>query len=156
MKAGTYHHIVTADQARMVAYGVGVDEESLREAQASKARARKLLKSVRGASRSAQMNTTDLAIEMMVAKSQPEPEPTHTPTVQPVPSAFDGQVQTIRNRKVARAVRKAAGAEQVTHVRDLDIDFTLMRREESRSSDLEIDFDSMRKQEKRPNFNLDL
>ena len=154
-EAGTYHHIVTADQARMIAYGVGVDEESLREAQASKARARKLLKSVRGASRSAQMNTTDLAIEMMVAKSQPEPEPTHTPTVQPVPSAFDGQVTTIRNRKVARAVRKAAGAEQVTHVTDLKLDWRDLKQDEpTDTTDYGFDFRKMKRREETVDLRL--
>jgi hypothetical protein len=91
--ATTWHFITIAEQARMIAYGVKADEEALRAAMAEKARCRKILKSHRSASRTANMDLVDLAIEAMQAKAGMDSNETGTPVLRPVATALDGEVK---------------------------------------------------------------
>jgi putative transposase len=130
--ATTLNLITIAEQAQLVRYGTGADETALREAHAAKARARKAVRRHRDETRTANMDLVSLTMEAMESNTRPEPEPDADRSIRPAATALDGQVGNVQRRQTARAVRKAAGAEQITHVRDLDFDVDLMRQNNGR------------------------
>jgi len=151
----TWNLITIAEQAKLVRYGLGADETALRDASAAKARARKVVKGYRDASRTANMNLLDLTIEAMEKNQRPDPEPTESPMLRPAATALDGQVAKVRQKQVARAVRKAAGAEQVTHVTDLKLDWRDLKQDEpTDTTDYGFDFRKMKRREETVDLRL--
>jgi len=108
--ARTWRHIARAGVAKMVAFGKGADDEALRQAQAHKAKARKIFKSYRDAERIADTDLVELTLATMEANARSEPVITHTPTLRPVVTPLDGQVERVRQAHIKRDARKAAEA----------------------------------------------
>ena len=138
--AASWQFITTAEQARLVGYGAGADEEALREAMTAKARARKIVKGFRKASRTANMDLTSLTIETMESRTNPDPAPTAAPAMRPAASVISNHT--------AIPVRKAAGAEQVTHVTDLGLDWRDLKQGGNEpTADYGFDFRKMKQRE---------
>jgi len=125
--ATTLKLITIAEQAQMVRYGRGIDEESLREASAEKHRAVKIAKQYRNASLTANTNLLDLAIrarEDDVRRTRDEGRETINETqatLRIVNTPMNNQVREHKRQEVIKAVRRAAGGESITHVLDMDL-----------------------------------
>jgi putative transposase len=111
--ARTYRFITTAEQIRLVPYAPG--EEQVREAVARQRHARKAVRAFRPASRTAAMDLPGLVVEAARDRARPEPASAEPAAIRPVSTPLDGQVQDVRRLSRMRAVRRAAGAEGMTH-----------------------------------------
>jgi len=118
--AVTLRLITIAEQNQLVRYGAAVSEESLRDAMHQKSRALRIAKDYRDSRLTANMNLTDLALKAMQNAREKPVEPA-SPTLRPVRTPLDDQVTEHKRRETVKAVKKAAGAESVETV--LDIDF---------------------------------
>lgn len=116
--------LTIAEQNRLVAYGQRISEEDLRIAMRSKSRAIKIARQFCDSQLTANMNLTDLAI-MAMEDARKTPVETPSPTLRPVRTPLDGQVREHKRQEVVKAVKKAAGAESVREV--LDLDFSLLK-----------------------------
>jgi putative transposase len=122
--------IVIAEQARLISYGNRVDEEHLREAMSKRAKAKKAISQFSDANLIANMNLTDLAMRAMndAVENSKELEPPMTSTsIRPVRTILDDQVREHKRLETIKAVRRAAGGENITLV--LDMDFDLLKPE---------------------------
>lgn len=119
--AHTYRYITTAEQATMVAYGAAASESDLREAMASKARARKQVKAYKPAARIAATELGHLTLQAAAARAKTVADEGSKPA-RPVATPLDGQAAAVRRTERMRAVKRAAGAEGVRQVLDFDFD----------------------------------
>lgn len=126
--AATLKLLTIADQGRLIAYGSAVSEEDLRWAMRQKARAVRIAKEFRDSRLTANMDLTDLTLKAMEDARKPAPEPTLPETLRPVRTPMNGQVPEHKRRETVKAVKKAAGAEGIEEV--LDIDFSLLKQED--------------------------
>jgi len=129
--AATYKLVTVAEQNQLIGYGAAVSEDALREASKQKSRALKLLKSHRDASLTAQMDLPALTRRAMADAAKAD-KAAHrpaakapTPTIRPVATPFDDQAAEHIKAELRKTVRKAAGAEQLEEV--LDLDFSLLK-----------------------------
>lgn len=136
--AKTLKLITLVRQAELMPYGA-VSEESLREAMAQKSRAVRIVKQARPAARVAAMSLTDLTLSAMAENTRPAAEDA-VQNVKPVRTPLDGQAKEYLRQRNQLAVRKAAGAEGITHITDLQFDFSGPAKIET--ADLQFEFDS--------------
>jgi len=124
--AATLRLITIAEQNQLIRYGDPVSEENLREAMHRKSRAVKAAREFRDSRLVANMDLTDLTIRAkQEAREEPQEQPA-APTLRPVHTPLDDQVAEHQRLKIVKAVKKAAGAESVETV--LDIDLSLLKR----------------------------
>jgi hypothetical protein len=129
--AVTLKLISIAEQARLVAYGAGIDEQSLRNASASKRRAVNSIKQYKDASRTANMDVTDIAMrarEQFAKENQPPIS--EVAALRPVITPLNNQVREHARQEVIKHVRRAAGGEAITHVLDMDLSVLQPQKEE--------------------------
>ena len=125
--AVTVKLICIADQAKQIAYGTGIAEEELREASTSKRKAVKTLKLYKDASRTANMDVTDIAMQAREHFAKQNKQPiSAVMALRPVITPLNGQVQEHARQDVIKHVRRAAGGEAITEV--LDMDFSVLRK----------------------------
>jgi len=122
--SATYELITIAEQNRLVQYGSAVNEEALRDAMRQKAKAVHLAKSYRDSRLTANMDLTTLTLKAM-AEGRKETPPPAAANLRPVRTPFDKQVKLHKALELQKLVKKAAGAESVETV--LDIDLSLMK-----------------------------
>jgi len=122
-EANTYKLVAVAEQAQMLAYGAGADETALREAMAAKTRAKKIVRQFAPASRTANTDITSLTLAAMADRQQKPPQENNA-TLRPVATVMDGQVRQHQRQLKMKAVRRAAGAEEIKSVPDFEFDFT--------------------------------
>ncbi len=135
--AATYKLITVAEQAQLIRYGTGVNETALREAMAKKQRSRRIIKQAAGAVRTSHTDLASLAVAAMHETAQgPTGGDRGGQTLRPVPTPLDGQVAAHRRLDRRRKVKKAAGAESIDSVVDLELENIEVRREEKDVIDL--------------------
>jgi len=125
--AVTLRLITIAEQNQLVRYGAAVSEEGLRDAMHQKSRALRIAKDYRDSRLTANMNLTDLVVKAMQNSARKETEEPASPTLRPVRTPLDNQVAEHKRLETVKAVKKAAGAESIETV--LDIDLSLLKRE---------------------------
>lgn len=139
--ATTWQFVTVAQQNKLVAYGRAVDEESLREAARQKAKALKATRAFKDSRLAANMDLTSLTIKAMAdAVDDAEPEQQQQ-SLRPVASPLNSQVKTVKRHERRRAVRKAVGAEGITDVVNLDIDFSEVVTQQENYADVDLDMD---------------
>lgn len=117
--AETFKPITVAEQIRLIRYADPVADEDLREAMRQKTKARKLMRDYRGASRVANMDLTDLAIQARLDAAQAEPDDRQSEKMlRLVRTPLDGQGDWHEREKARRAV----GAESTGGLFDLGLD----------------------------------
>jgi len=120
--AATMKLITIAEQARLVRYGRAVDEDSLREASRQKARAVKAAKAFKDSRLTANMDLTDLTIRAMAdAAKKPPKEMDSARKLKPVVTILNSQVEAHQRLELKKLVKKAAGAETVREVLNIDL-----------------------------------
>lgn len=127
--AVTMQLITKAEQNKLISYGSKVSEESLRQAMKEKSKALRATKEFKQSRLAANMDITSLTL-----KAQAEANKVNTPThthkttqrLKPVATAMDNQVREHDRLDALKAVKRAAGAEGIEAV--LDIDFTLLNK----------------------------
>jgi len=117
--------ITTAEQNRLISYGSPVSEEDFRLAQSEKARALRIARQYRDSRLTANMDLTDLTLKAMQEAAKDGDTADNVQTLRPVRTPLDLQVPEHKKQQALRFVRKAAGAESVSQV--LDIDFTMLK-----------------------------
>jgi len=122
--AKTWRLITIAEQNRLIGYGQPVPEEALRFAMKQKSRAVRVAKDYRNTRLMANTNLMDLTLKAMDDAAEPLPEKVMPKRLRPVRTPMDGQVAEHKRRETVKAVKKAAGAESVKQV--LDIDFSVL------------------------------
>ena len=133
--AHTWKLITIAEQNQLVRYGEAVSEEHLRFAMRQKSAAIKNIKGHRDSALIANTDLTSLTIKAMADAAEPGPKEEKPARLRPVRTPLDGQVREHKRRETVKAVRKAAGAESVEVV--LDIDFDALKTK-PRTVDLEL------------------
>jgi len=124
--AATLKLITIAEQNRLIGYGAAVNEDALREATRQKTRALRINRQFRDSQLTANMDLTSLTLKAMAEGSrEPEPQKT-TQTLRPVVTPMNEQVAEHKRKEMKKTVKKAAGAESVSEV--LDMDFTMLKR----------------------------
>lgn len=135
--AATMKLITIAEQAKLVGYGAATSEEELREAMAKKNRATKIVKEYKKTRLTADMDLTTVTLRAkqeaaragQAARTRPtrpnrtgqtEAQPAAV-TLRPVMTPLDGQADRHEKLEIMKAVRKAAGAEDVKEVLNLDL-----------------------------------
>lgn len=124
--ARTLKLITIAEQNRLVAYGRAVAETELRAAMQQQRHAKKIVHDFRGAQLTANMDLTDLTLRAMEDAAEKPPAKDRPETIRPVRTALDDQVREHERQAVVKAVKRASGAESMSHV--LDMDFSLLKR----------------------------
>jgi len=119
--AATLKLITIAEQARLISFGSRVDEQGLREAMRQKSRAVKIARQYKDSRLTANTDLTELALRAMEDAAEKPPQEKPPATLKPVRTALDDQVADHRQRQAIKAVRRAAGAESIQHVVDLDL-----------------------------------
>ena len=123
--AVTLKLITTAEQNRLISYGSPVSEDDFRLAQSEKGRALRIARQYRDSRLTANMDLTDLALKAMQDAAKDGDADDNIKTLRPVRTPLDLQVPEHKRQQALRFVRKAAGAESIDHV--LDIDFTALK-----------------------------
>ncbi len=136
--AVTLRLITIAEQAQFIRYGAQVDETAVRDAMRNKTKAAKIAKEFRDTRLAANMDLTTLSIQAMAEGSKPAAEVPGAATIKPVATLMDGQVARHRQVQIFKSVRKAAGAELVTEVVDLEIDYELEKDESEGMIELKL------------------
>jgi len=119
--ADTLKLLTIAEQNQLIQYGSAVSEEALREAMRRKSHALKITRQFADSRLAANMDLPTLTLRAMqdAAKKRPaEPAPKR---LRPVRTALDGQVHEHKRQEAVKAVRKAAGAESIETVLDIDL-----------------------------------
>jgi hypothetical protein len=111
--------ICQVEQNQLVGYGP-VGEEHLREGMRRKGQVLRVAKQYRKTQRDAFADLPTLAIRAQQEAQQAEAEET-VATMRPVPTVLDGQVVIQRQAATRRAVKKAAGAENMETVPEIDL-----------------------------------
>ena len=124
--ARTLKLITVAEQNRLVQYGRAVGEGDLREAMRQQRHAKKAVRGFRDAHLTANMDLTDLTLRAMEDATKEPPAAARPETIRPVRTALDDQVREHERQAVVKAVKRASGAESISHV--LDMDFSLLKR----------------------------
>jgi len=138
--ANTYKLVAVAEQMQMIAYGAGADDTARREATAAKTRARKIVKQFAPASKTANTDLTSLTLAAMADRMQQPAESRPGQRLRPVGTAMDGQVREHQRQVNMKTVRRAAGAEGLTQVPQLNIDYGGMAAEGEQAPSLHLDF----------------
>ena len=134
--AVTLKLITLAEQNQLVCYGSPVGEESLREAMRQKAKAVKIARQFRDSRLTANTDLTSLTIKaMQEGKKEEKPTEKYT-SLRPVRTLLDDQVRDHKRAEVLKAVKKAAGAESLGAV--LDMDFTLLSRKKNKYAEVKL------------------
>ena len=129
--AHTWKLIAIAEQNQLVRYGQPVSEQHLRFAMRQKSAALKNIKGHCDSRLIANTDLTSLTIKAMAdAAEQSQDDRRKTTdagpkTLRPVRTPLDGQVREHKRQETVKAVKKAAGAESMEKV--LDIDFSLLK-----------------------------
>jgi len=116
--------LTIAEQSQLIRYGAAASEEHLREAMSQKSKAIKIAKSFRNSRLTANMNLTDLTIRAMQDGAKESAiRNTHdeVANLRPVYTPLNTQIKAHQKQLALKAVRKAAGAEGLTQVIDLDL-----------------------------------
>jgi len=122
--ATTLKLITIADQNQLIRYGDCVSEDDLRWAMRQKSKAVRAAKAYHDSRLTANMDLTSLTIRaMQEARKQPNQE--QAQTLRPVRTPMDNQSCEHERQEVLKAVKKAAGAESVEKV--LDLDFNILK-----------------------------
>jgi len=121
--ATTYKLITIAEQNELIRYGFAVSEDALREAMKQKATIARQNRNFVDSQRKKYMTLADLTARAMQDAREDAPE-TPPQTIKPVSTPVDDQVYEHRRRENIRKVRKAAGAESIESVADLDMDLS--------------------------------
>jgi transposase InsO family protein len=119
--------LTIAEQNQLVRYGTAVAEENLRLAMQQKSKALKLVKSYKDNQLTANMNIADLTVRAMQDAAKEIPEENISQTIKPVRTPLDKQVREHKRKEVIKRVKRAAGAEHIETV--LDMDFSLLKDE---------------------------
>jgi putative transposase len=123
--ARTLKLITTAEQNRLIAYGKGVAEDDLRTAMRQQRQAKRMLREIGDAHLTANMDLTDLTLRAREAAAKEPPAKRRPEIIKPVRTPLDDQVREYERQAVVKAVKRASGAESMSHV--LDMDFSLLR-----------------------------
>jgi len=134
-----------AEQNQLVGYGP-IGEEHLREGARRKGQVLRDAKRYRKTQRDAFADLPTLAIRAQQEAQQPEPVEAAA-TMRPVRTAMDGQVAKVRQAATRRAVKKAAGAEDMETVPAFDLGYDIFEsrpkeKDPYEDIDLGISFDS--------------
>jgi len=121
--ATTWRLLAMADQNQLIAYGRQVDEDALRNAMRQKGRAVKIARAFRDSSLTANTDLASLTMKAMAEAAAPSPA-AQAPTLRPVRTPLDGQVKEAKRQQAVRALKRAAGAENMKVA--LDIDFSVL------------------------------
>ncbi len=119
--AVTLRLVTIAEQNQLISYGSPVSEEALRDATKAKARAVKIAKQFRSTQQTANTDLTTLAIQAMAEGLKDAVIKPAVQNIRPVKTPMDGQVRAHQNRLLTKMVKKAAGAESVEEVLDIDL-----------------------------------
>jgi transposase InsO family protein len=133
--AATMKLITIAEQAKLVGYGEATSEEELREAMAAKNRATRIVKQYKQSRLTAEMDLTTVTLraKQQAARTRPSTRPgknrpgKNRPadpaavTLRPVMTPLDQQIDRHEKLTLTKTVRKAAGAEELTEVINLDL-----------------------------------
>ena len=130
--AATLKLITIAEQNRLVRYGSAVSEESLRFAMRQKSRASKINREYCDTRLIANTDLTELTLKAMADAAEPAPEKEKPKRLRPVRTPLAGQVAEHKRQEAVKAVKKAAGAESVDTV--LDIDFSLLKPKQEKTN----------------------
>ena len=122
--ATTWKLLTTADQNQLVAYGRQVDEDALRNAMRQKGRAVKIARAFRDSSLTANTDLASLTMKAMAAAAEQPPAADGPAALRPVRTPLDGQVKEHKEQQAVRALKRAAGAENMKVA--LDIDFSVL------------------------------
>lgn len=136
--AVTLRLITVAEQTQFIRYGSKVDETAVRDAMRSKSTAARITKQYRDTRLAANMDLTTLSIKAMAEGSKPAEEAASAANIRPVITPMDGQVKHHKQVEILKSVRKAAGAESVTEVVDLEIDFETEQNESEKTIELNL------------------
>jgi transposase InsO family protein len=108
-----YQYITTAEHLQLAEYAPG--DADIREAMAKQRHARKVVKAYKPASRTAAMDLPGLVVEAARDRARPEPQPAEPAAIRPVSTPLDNQAGEVRRVQRSVAVKRAAGAEGMTH-----------------------------------------
>jgi hypothetical protein len=133
----TYQRITIAEQATLIQYGP-VGEEAVRDAMANKSRSLRIVKQSRSAHRVSAMSLTDLTLSAMAENTNHETHEQHEPCMKPVRTPLDGQAKEHLRQRNQIAVRKAAGAENMTRLPDLEMDLAAPQRTDYASMEMDL------------------
>jgi hypothetical protein len=137
--AATYKLITIAEQATLMPYGQ-INEEAMREATANKSRCVRLVRQARPAARVAAMSLTDLTLSAMAENTiaPSASEPISTANIKPVRTPLDGQAKEYLRQRNRQACRKAAGAESMTRLPELDMDLAVPGRTDYEPMEMDL------------------
>jgi len=137
--SATLRLITIAEQNRLINYGTGINEESLRNAMREKRRVLRVAKEFRNSELTRNMDITTLTIKAMqeVEKDRrqktegkgPKAASRGPQILQPIRTPLDDQVAEHKRQKVVKILRKAVGAESMKE--GLDLDFSLLKTKNS-------------------------
>lgn len=120
--ATTMALITTASQNQLINYGKAVDEDALRNAMRQKSAALKATKRFKDTRLAANMDLPTLTLNAMREASKPQKtEPARAPRLRPVITPLNQQLERHKKLEVIKEVKKAAGAETITKVLDIDL-----------------------------------
>lgn len=137
----SYQLLTIAEQNQLVGYGTAAGEADVREAMAARSRARRTVRNYKPAARVAAMNLTDLTIAAMRDRTVETDPPDQAATLRPVATAMDGNVKLHRQLVNQKKVRRAAGADGITHVVDLQLDQVDAITPDDFGMDLDLNFE---------------
>lgn len=124
--ANTWRLITIAEQNRLIGYGQPVPEDALRFAMKAKTRAARIAREYRDTRLAAGTDLMDLTMKAMDDAAEPEKKAEEPKRLRPVRTPMDTQVREHKRREAVKAVKKAAGAENIHTV--LDIDFSALNK----------------------------
>jgi hypothetical protein len=87
--------------------------------------AKRMLREIGDAHLTANMDLTDLTLRAREAAAKEPPAKRRPEIIKPVRTPLDDQVREYERQAVVKAVKRASGAESMSHV--LDMDFSLLR-----------------------------
>ena len=129
--------ITIAEQNQLIAYGSAVSEESFREAQGQKSRAVRIARQYRDTRLTANMDLPTLTMKAM-AEGQKQNTERRTLNVEvaanmrPVSTPLNNQVREHQRQVTIKALKRAAGAENLTAALDMDFSLLSTKKPESR------------------------
>lgn len=125
--AATMSLITIAEQNQLVRYGDRVSEEALRDAMKQKSRAVKIAKQYKDTRLAAASDLPTLTLCAMAdaAKGGSDKEKSQAVNLRPVITPLNEQVHRVRQIGIVNEVKKAAGAETIAKVLNIDLEAML-------------------------------
>ena len=120
--AHSYQLLAIATANGQLGYGAAANADDLREATAQKTRAKRTVRQYRPAAKIAASDLTSLTIAAMRDRTRDDRRPESPAAIQPVATVMDQNVTLHRKLSNRRTVRRAAGAEGVRQVIDLQLE----------------------------------